>query len=178
MTFLRNPHLDLTTSRIETDRCMLVPFSLDGRVDIRELQEEFCRMNQDYSVSQFLPTYEEELKFVEESVDAMKRWEIAEFFILQKDTKKLLGAIWLREPEEYRMNIWFWFRVDEQRKWYGTEVYAAFLDWARIHVRYQFLKHSLHPANTWSRKLAEKFGGILQVEKSEKGHDIYHIPPV
>jgi hypothetical protein len=73
MSFLRNPHLDLTTIHIETPRCVLVPFSIDGRVDIRELQEEFCRMNQDYSVSQFLPTYEEELKFVEESVDAMKR---------------------------------------------------------------------------------------------------------
>lgn len=73
MPFLRNPHLDLTQSKIETDRCVIVPFSLDGRVDIRELQEEFCRMNQDHSVSQFLPTYEEELKFVEESIDAMKR---------------------------------------------------------------------------------------------------------
>ena len=33
MSFLRNPHLDLTTSRIETDRCVLVPFSTDGRED-------------------------------------------------------------------------------------------------------------------------------------------------
>jgi hypothetical protein len=45
MSFLRNIHLDLTTSRIETDRCVLVPYSLDGRVDIRELQEEFCLAN-------------------------------------------------------------------------------------------------------------------------------------
>jgi hypothetical protein len=61
MSFLRNPHLDLTTSRIETDKCVLVPFSLDGRVDIRELQEEFCLANKDLWVSPFLPSYEEEI---------------------------------------------------------------------------------------------------------------------
>ncbi len=40
MSFLSNPHLDLTISHIETARCVLVPFSLDGRVDIHELQEK------------------------------------------------------------------------------------------------------------------------------------------
>lgn len=127
-------------------------------------------------MSQFLPTYEEEVKFVEESIEAMKEWELLELFVLDKETGKLLGAIWLRTPETYRINLWFWLRVDEQKKWYGTEMYTALLDWARENTIYSYLKHSLHPDNIASRKLALKFGGVLQDEKTESGNEIYHIP--
>jgi hypothetical protein len=65
MSFLSNPHLDLTTVRIETPRCVLVPFSLDGVVDIHELTDEFCRANRDLYVSPFLPTYEQELEYLQ-----------------------------------------------------------------------------------------------------------------
>lgn len=73
MIFLSNPHLDLTKQIIETPRCILVPFSLDGCVDIHELATEFCKANKGLFVSPFLPTYEQELDFVEQSIEAMKR---------------------------------------------------------------------------------------------------------
>ena len=56
MTFLLNPHLDLTTSRIETLRCVLVPFSTDGRVDIHELQREFAKANKNLYVVPIIRT--------------------------------------------------------------------------------------------------------------------------
>ncbi len=73
MFFLSTPYLDLTTSCIETPRCLLVPFSLDGRVDIHELAEEFCKSNKDLYVSAYLPTYEEELEYVRISEEKMAR---------------------------------------------------------------------------------------------------------
>lgn len=73
MSFLLNPHLDLTTSRIETERCILIPFSTDGVVDIHELTEEFCKVNKDLSVSPFFPSYEQELDYVIQSIEAMKK---------------------------------------------------------------------------------------------------------
>lgn len=39
-----------------------------------------------------------------------------------------------------------------------------------------FLFHAVHPENRASRRLAEKFGGVLQSEKTDRGHEIYHIP--
>ena len=90
MPFLRNPHLDLTTSRIETARCLLVPFSLDGRVDIRELQEEFCKANKNLWVSPVLPDYDEEYEYVRASEEKMARGEEFENFILDKTTKQLI----------------------------------------------------------------------------------------
>ena len=73
MSFLRNPHLDLTSIRIETPRCVLVPFSLDGRVDIREFTDEFCRANRDYRVAPVLPTYEEEYVYLNDVISQMER---------------------------------------------------------------------------------------------------------
>lgn len=175
MSFLLNPHLDLTTSRIETERCILVPFSTDGRVDIRELAEEFCKANKDLYVSPFLPTYEQEFEFIKSQEEAIRNREVFENFILDKWTNRFIGCVWLNRPEEHRMNIGLWIRVDEHAKWYATEVYTALIDWARENTRYEYLKHSLDPRNTVSRKLAFKFGGILQDEKSEKWDEIYHI---
>ncbi len=86
MNFLRNSHLDLTTSRIETTRCLIIPFSLDGRVDIRELQEEFCKANKNLWVSPFLPSYEEEVVWLTRVEEEMRNRELFENFILEKDT--------------------------------------------------------------------------------------------
>ena len=87
MSFLKNPHLDLTTSRIETARCVLVPFSSDGRVDIHELAEEFCKANKDLYVSRLLPTYEQELEFVRNTEARIEKGEEFENFILDKNTR-------------------------------------------------------------------------------------------
>ena len=92
MSFLLNPHLDLTTSRIETARCVLVPFSTDGRVDVHELQEEFCKANKNLWVSSIFPTYEQEVEYVRASEEKISRGEEFENFILDKKTNRLIGA--------------------------------------------------------------------------------------
>ena len=75
---------DLPTSHLETPRCVLVPFSLDGRVDIHELNEEFCRANKNFYVSQFLPSYEQEVEFVRKTEEKIARGEEFENFVLEK----------------------------------------------------------------------------------------------
>ncbi len=176
MSFLRNLHLDLSIVRIETERCVLVPFSLDGRVDIHELQEEFCKANSNFFVSPFLPTYEQEIHYIERVIKDMEEKIVLELLILDKDTNRFIGCIGLSRMEEDRMNIGLWIRVDEQGRWYATEVYTAMLEWARENIRYKYLKHSLDPRNIASRKLALKFGGILQDGDNAKGDEVYHIP--
>lgn len=175
MSFLLNPHLDLTQSKIETERCIIVPLSIAGWVDVRELHEEFCRVNKDLYVTPFLPTYEEEIAWLTEVEKHIMNRELFENFIIEKETLRLVGCIWLNRPEETQMNIWLWIREDQQGKWYGTEAYEAMLEWAREHTIYDHLKHSLNPENTWSRKLAEKFSGVLQDARSENGDDWYKI---
>jgi hypothetical protein len=114
MPFLSNSHLDLTISRIETARCILVPFSTDAGVDIRELQEEFCRVNKNLYVSSILPTYDQELEYVRASEEKIARGEEFENFILDKRKNTLIGAGGLRLLESGEVNIGIWIRESEQ----------------------------------------------------------------
>ena len=116
MTFLRNSHLDLTTVRIETERCVLMPFSTDGRVDIHELTAEFCKANKNLDVSPFLPTYEQEVEFLQKVMQDIADKKVLELFVLEKDTNRFIGCVGLNRMEEHRMNIGLWIRTDEHGK--------------------------------------------------------------
>lgn len=174
MTFLSNFNISLSNSRIETDRCILVPFSTDWRVDIRELQEEFCRANKAFLV-RMPPTYEQELEYMRRSEEKIARGEEFENFILEKRTNKLIGCGGLSILQTGEPNIGIWIRENEQWKWYASEIYDALIAWAKENLSHDYLIHSLNPANTGSRKLAEKFDGILQDERTKDGDDVYRI---
>lgn len=176
MPFFSTPHIDLIHEHIDTPRCFLLPFSVDGRVDIRELAEEFCKANKDHYVSDFHPTYEEEIDFVLSIVEGMKRGELFENFIFDRESLKFIGCAGLNKPEPNTMNIGIWICTDEQGKWYATEAYDAIMYWARANTKYQYLKHYLDPRNDASRKLALKFAWIKQDYSNERGDEFYHIP--
>jgi hypothetical protein len=84
MPLLSNPNISLSTSRIESARCVIVPFSTDGRVDIREFQEEFCKANKSLYVSPILPTYQQELEYVKNEEEKIARGEAFENMILAR----------------------------------------------------------------------------------------------
>lgn len=174
--WLQTGERDLSRERIETERCIITPFSFDTGVAMEELTQEFCKANKDLFVSPFLPTLPEEIEFVTKVVNAIMNGETFENFILEKETRALIGCIGLNNPEENRMNIGLWIRESEHGKGYATETYRALLSWARDNTRYQYLKHSLDPRNDASRKLALKFSGILQPETNEKWDEVYHVP--
>jgi RimJ/RimL family protein N-acetyltransferase len=116
MPFVSHPHLDLTASRIETPRLVLLPFSLDGLVRIEELRDQFCLINQDHFVSQFLPTYEEEKIYVAKMVEQIRAGELFENCVFDKNTMRFIGCAGLNRPEPNTMNIGIWIRRDEHGK--------------------------------------------------------------
>ncbi len=113
LSFLKNPHLDLLSEKIETERCIIVPFSVYGRVDMHEVQREFCKANKNLFINPFLPTYEEEYEFIKNIEEGMKTGNSFENFIIEKETEKLIGAVGLNSPEETTMNIGLWIREDK-----------------------------------------------------------------
>lgn len=175
MPLLSNPHLDLTTSRIETERCLLVPVSLDAGVDIEELTSLFAKVNKNLWVAPHIPSFKEEENWVRDTATLIARGQEFENFILGKDTRRLIGCAGLRILESGELNIGIWIREEEQGKGYASEVYRTLIDWARVHTDFPYLIHSIAPENAASRWLVEKFGGVLQKEKNKRGFDIYHI---
>lgn len=105
-----------STSRLETLRCVLLPFSLDGQVDIHELHEEFCKANINLYVAPKLPTYEDEVEYIRKAEEKIERCEEFENFILERETGRLIGCGGLRVLESGEMNIGIWIREDEQGK--------------------------------------------------------------
>lgn len=169
MSFLSNPHLDPTTSHIETDRCVLVPFTsleLDSR--------RFCDdINQSYGYRQFTPQLSR--RYLRNGVRATRgRVGYFVYILLKGDTKVrwTLDVSFVKETP----NIGIWIDRDIQGQWYGSETYAAMLEWVRRNTVLKTIQHTLDPINTRSRWLAEKFGGVLQQGITEKGYEIYHIP--
>lgn len=123
-----------------------------------------------------MPNYYQEYDYIKASEEKIARGEEFENFILDKRKNTLIGAGGLRLLESGEVNIGIWIREERQGEGIATEIYDALIVWARENLAHDYLIHSLHPENTGSRKLAEKFGGILQSRKAENGNDVYHIP--
>jgi hypothetical protein len=90
MYWLKNPHLDILSTRIHTPRCTLSPYTLDGTLDIQLFATEFCKANKNLYVSPYLPTYEEEYIFIQENVEKMKNRECIECTIYDTDTATMI----------------------------------------------------------------------------------------
>lgn len=176
MLLFKDPYLDLIHQYIETDRCVIVPFSTDGIVDIKDLNKEFNKANKNLWITSALRDMEDESEFVKMKIISMGNNEIFENFIIQKESWELIGCIWLNTPEEESVRIVLWIRDSEEGKWYGTEVYEAMLNWARTNTAYTFLIHTVHKENERSGRLALKYGGILQKRKTDEWYLVFHVP--
>lgn len=116
MFFLKDPYLDLMHQYIETDRCIVVPFSLGSVVDISEYTREFCKANKDLWINKELPTFDEEIDYIKKVMKSMGNSERFENFIIQKDTGELIGAVGLDHPDKYSVELSLWIRHSKEPK--------------------------------------------------------------
>lgn len=86
MLLFKDPYLDLIHQYIETDRCVIVPFSTDGIVDIKDLNKEFNKANKNLWITSALRDMEDESEFVKMKIISMGNNEIFENFIIQKES--------------------------------------------------------------------------------------------
>ncbi len=176
MLLLKNPYLDLIHQYIETERCIIVPFSTNGLIDIKEYYREFNKANKDGWLTDVEIDPYDELEITKKNIITMGNNERFDNFILNKETGDLLGGISLNTPEEESVNIVLWICDDEEWKWYGTEVYEAMLTWCRANTAYDFLIHTVHVQNERTGRLILKYKGKLQNWRTSQWYLIFHIP--
>ncbi|MDD2917070.1 MAG: GNAT family N-acetyltransferase [Candidatus Gracilibacteria bacterium] len=172
--YLKNPEMDIETVVIETPRCTIEPFRIEG-IDFTDLTGAFCGANEHLYISPYLPTVEQEYEYMHSVIENRKSGKAFECFIFDKVTGTLMGSVGISDLDTEEPNLGLWIRKEYHRKGYGTEVYAAMLDWARKETNFSFFKHAVDPENTASIKLAEKFHGKLQEVMTERGHLKYYI---
>ena len=173
--FLKNPELDLDSITIETPRCILEPFRMEW-IDVSDLQKAFIEANENFYVSELHPTLEQERDFIAQTIEDRKNWKNFECYIFDKTSGNLIGCMGMNSLDTSEPNLGLWIRKELHWKWYGTEVYTAFLSWAKQATNFTFFKHSVNPKNTASIRLAEHFQGKLQETLTERGHLKYYIP--
>ncbi len=86
MILLKDPYLDLVHQYIETDRCIIVPFSLEGIVNIEEITHEFRLANKNKWINQMDPDIDEEVEYIKRTMNAMGNSELFENFIFHKES--------------------------------------------------------------------------------------------
>lgn len=91
MLLLKNPYLDLIHQYIETERCVIVPFSTDGIVDIKDHNREFNLANKNLWISKNLRDMGDEMEFIKTRMISMGNNEVFENFVLQKESGELIG---------------------------------------------------------------------------------------
>ena len=174
-TFLKNPELDLDSVKIETSRCILEPFRMEW-IDFIDLQKAFTEANENFYVSDLHPTLEQERNFIAETIENRRNWKNFECYIFDKASGGLMGCMGINSLDTPEPNLGIWIRKEFHGKWYGTEVYEAFIDWAKQSTNFAFFKHSTDPNNTASIRLAEHFQGKLQDTLTKRGYLKYYIP--
>ncbi len=173
-TFLQNPELDLESVTIESPRCILEPFRMEW-IEFDDLQKAFVEANEKFYVSPNHPTVEEEKEFIEWAISNRRSGKAFECYILDKNSGNLIGCMGITSLDTPEPNLGLWIRKEFHGKWYWTEVYTSFLDWAKQTTNFTFFKHAVNPENTASIRLAEHFQGKLQGVLTERGELKYYI---
>ncbi len=172
--FLKNPETDLENITIETPRCIIEPFHMEW-IDFEDLTQAFCWANEKLYVSELYPTIEQEREFILSTIENRRNNKALGCFIFDKKTHSLIGSVWINDLDTSEPNLGLWIRKEQHGKWYGTEAYAAMLEWVKKETSFTFFKHAVNPENTASIKLALKFNGKLQDTMTERGHLKYYI---
>ena len=173
-SFLKNPELDLESVKIETPRCMLEPFHTEW-IDFDDLLKAFLEVNENFYVNKFRPTREQNRNIIKQIIRDRHHWTNFTCYIFHKETGMLLGCMGITALDTPEPNLGIWIRKEFQNKWYGIEVYTAFLDWAKESTNFSFFKHVTKYENTASIRLVEHFQGKLQETLSEEGNLKYYI---
>ncbi|MFA6090755.1 MAG: GNAT family N-acetyltransferase, partial [Candidatus Gracilibacteria bacterium] len=129
-SFLKNQEIDLETIVIETPRCTIEPFRMEG-IDFDDLSLAFRGANENFYVSEYLPNTQEEKEFITSTLEDRKNGKAFECFIFNKASRVIVGSIGISSLDTLEPNIGLWIRKEYHGKGYGTEVYTTMFEWIK-----------------------------------------------
>ncbi len=149
---------DLATLRIETERLILKPISLDFTNNIFE---EFTAEITEY----MYPKPNENLEETKEFIQKVRQTDIEKtelHLVIQNKNSEFLGVIGLHELKTKNPKFGIWLKKSAHGNKYGQEAANGLKTWANDHLNYKNLLYPVDQRNIGSRKVAESLGGILQ----------------
>lgn len=169
------PPLNLMAVVIETQRLKLVPISMRWKMDcFQEFSPEITLYMQPAPASDISQTE----KFIQESLEGLKKGTNLQLVILTKDTEEFLGCAGLHEPHTKHPELGIWLKKSAHGQKYGREAMTALKEWADEHLEYEYISYPVDKDNVSSRKIPEALGGEIvdaYDKKSESGKILHTV---
>lgn len=153
--------MDLSHIKIETDRLMLVPLSMEyEKIIFREFQEPVTKF-MDPKAPQKIEETEE---FIRTTLENMQKGKELVLVILDKQSGEFLGEAGLHQLDKKILEMGIWIKQSAHGQKYGREAMQALKLWADKHTKYEFIRYPVAAENISSRKIAEALGGKIVKE--------------
>lgn len=157
----------MSNTRIESDRLILVPISLDhGDVIFQEFTAEITTYM--YPTPPKTPRDTEE--FIESSQKKIEAGSDLVMAILNKKTQEFLGCVGLhkldRDTKDPELGIWV--KKIAHGNAYGREAVTAVKKWADENTNYEYIHYPVSKLNIPSRKIVESLGGKVVRELTKE----------
>lgn len=151
----------LLNERIESERLLLVPISMEHKDDIfREFTEEVTT----YMYPAPAKDISETENFIENSLKGLGEGSNLQLVILAKDSQEFLGSAGLHNVDGKTPELGVWVKKSAHGKGLGKEAMVAIKKWADKNLDYDYLLYPVADKNIASRKIPESLGGKLERE--------------
>jgi [ribosomal protein S5]-alanine N-acetyltransferase len=141
---------DLSNERLETERLILLPVSLEYAPQmLAELTDEVTKYMSFYSPK----SIEEEFNFVNQFREKMRRGTDLALVILDKHTKEYLGGVGIHHLDTKSPELGVWVKKSAHGRKIGREAVAGVYKWAENNAHFDHFVYPAHKDNIPSRKI-------------------------
>jgi len=166
--------MDLSHTKVETERLLLVPVSMKYKEEIfREFQEPVTQ----YVYSKPPEKIEETEKFIEGAHKATKEGSDLTMAILNKNSGEFLGCSGIHDLNKDNPEMGVWIKKDSHGQKIGREAVTGLKQWADINLAFDHVTFTVAAQNIASRKIAESLGGYVgkEYDKTMLSGRTYHM---
>ncbi len=149
---------DFLQERIEMERLLLVPISMEYR---DEIFKEFSAEITVYMYPAPAKDISETEEWINFSLNGLREKSNLQLVILEKDSGEFLGCAGLHNVHTSTPEMGIWLKKTAHGKGYGREAVTGVKKWADENIHYDYIIYPVADKNISSRKIPESLGGKI-----------------
>jgi len=164
--------MDLSDTRIETKRLVLVP------IDLCYADEIFRGLSRDITQYMFPRPAQhigETLDFINRSLTGLADSTNLQMVIVAKGSNEFIGCAGLHYIGTINPELGIWTKKSAHGHGYGLEAITGLVNWARLNLDFGYMRYPMDRRNYPSRRIALMNGGIIQKEYREVNQSGYEL---
>lgn len=157
--------MNIQNLSIETDRLLLLPTTQQHAQDIFV---NFDIETTKYMVPVPSKTIQDTISWIDSVLEKRKNQEEIQMTIFDKNTWEFIWNAWLHKIQTSNPELGIWIKKSSYGHKFGQEAIWVLIDRANKNLEFEYLFYPVDKDNIPSRKVAEKFWGIIDVDSDWK----------